>query len=238
MCTLTLFKLPNGFRVFMNRDERHDRAPELPPRIIQSKNKIFGPIDPLSSGTWMAKNEQGYWGCLLNGYFEKENNLNSKETYQSRGEILPHILSQDCPLQAAALLDPKKYLSFRLLIGSADSYVLHEWTGETYRKIDFHAHYENRIHLLCSSSWKQEQVTETRKAVFKRWAEANPTIPEEIPSFHFSTEPDLESAVLMMRSYSGTKSITWLDVSNENLAMYYKNVEDRFVNQKRQQEQA
>ena len=48
MCTLSLFSTSDGYRVFVNRDERHDRMPELAPRVIDAAHGTYGPIDPVS----------------------------------------------------------------------------------------------------------------------------------------------------------------------------------------------
>ncbi len=52
MCTLSIFKLEKGVILFMNRDERHDRASEHPPQLLAPD--IYGPKDPQSGGTWIA----------------------------------------------------------------------------------------------------------------------------------------------------------------------------------------
>ncbi len=229
MCTLSLFQTKNGFRVFMNRDERHDRTPELSPRVIKAKNNIFGPVDPVSNGTWIAYNKHGFWGCLLNGYFENENTTPHNNTYTSRGAILPSLLMNDNPLEAAKTITPTNHLSFRLLIGSPTHYALYEWNGQTYREIDFHAHHEERAFFLSSSSWKQDKVIEIRKGIFEQWVSKHTTPPEHIPDFHLDTRPTPESAPLMTRSYSGTKSITALNIENNSVTMHYHKVENQTI---------
>ena len=209
----------------MNRDERHDRVSEEAPRLISANKKIYGPVDPLSGGTWIAKNDQGYWGCILNGYFEDESLNSTKNAYKSRGEILPLLLAEDDPIAALKQFKSADFLSFRVLIGSADTYLLYEWNGKTFQPINFHASHQQRCFLLFSSSWQQAKVTESRIAIFKQWAEKNTHVPDDIPTFHFSTEPAPESGILMMRSYSGTKSITCLDITSEEITMRYTPVQ-------------
>lgn len=229
MCTLMLFKRPNGFRIFMNRDERHDRAAELPPRVISSTNNIFAPLDPLSGGTWIATNKEGYWGCLLNGYFEQEVEGTASRIYTSRGEILPMLLAKENPITAAQQFNAENYLSFRLLVGNSDRFVLNQWDGKTYTEIDFHANYEDKAFLLSSSSWDQDRVIEIRKSQFKQWLQNNPEVPVEVPSFHLSSQPTPETAPMMLRSYSGTKSITTLDVFNHQAYMRYQKIDANLV---------
>ena len=81
MCTVTLLRQSNGLRLFMNRDEAHSRKPALKPKLMVEESKVYAPIDPQGGGTWIAYNEKGYWGCLLNGYFERP--TEDKESVQS-----------------------------------------------------------------------------------------------------------------------------------------------------------
>jgi hypothetical protein len=216
----------------MNRDERHDRRAELPPRIICADPAISGPLDPESNGTWMAYNERGYWGCLLNGYFEAD--TNSSTGQESRGGILCELLSQRDPLDAAQKIDPSRYPSFRLLVGSAHAHKLLTWDGQNYAQTPFHATHQDRIFFLSSSSWKQDEVIELRKGLFWGWVADNPSAGDEIPSFHFSQEPNPAAAPLMTRSYSGTKSITTMDICAERIAMSYWKAPDSKLELKNQ----
>lgn len=216
----------------MNRDERHDRAAELPPQIIRADHTVFGPLDPRSGGTWIAYNDKGFWGCLLNGYVEQE--PLKRNAYESRGQILPNILSQDNPLMAAQTIDSSHYQSFRLLVGSANSHKLFMWDGKNYAETTFHALHEDRVFFLSSSSWRQDEVIAIRKRLFEEWIKNNPNGGSEIPDFHCSQEPHAEAAPFMMRSYSGTKSITAMEISNDNIAMSYWTRLDIESNMKRQ----
>lgn len=208
----------------MNRDERHDRVPELRPKVICDKRGIYGPLDPESGGTWIAYNQKGYWGCLLNGYFEEK--LDASINYSSRGGILPEVLSQDDPLAYVRGIDPARYPSFRLLVGSADSHLLLVWDGQNYRETAFHSSHEDRAFFLSSSSWRQDAVIEIRKELFQRWIEQSSECGEGIPAFHYSEEPEPETAPLMTRSYSGTKSITTMRIGTADIEMSYWNASD------------
>jgi len=229
MCTLSLFRQSSGFKIVMNRDERHDRTPELPPQIINPKNGIFGPIDPVSKGTWIAKNDNGFWGCLLNGYFE--NDYPIPKNIISRGTILPTLLADDNPIEAAHNFNPKDYLSFRLLVGSRDDFILYEWDGSTYKTINFHASYQDRMFFLSSSSWRQDDVIACRKQIFEEWIEngLHHHDDDEIPAFHLSTKPATESAPMMKRSYSSTKSITVLNINQSESDMHYYPVHNQAI---------
>lgn len=190
----------------MNRDERHDRAPEQPPQEIAEG--IFAPLDPVSSGTWIAHNKAGYWGCILNGYFEAEQPKNLK----SRGNILPELLSKQNPLGHLGDINPKDYPSFRLVIGSPVTAKLYIWDGRDFAQKDFYAHH-NDASFVTSSSLKQDAVIAHRKALFQNHTGA-------MLDFHkISDNPEIDP--LMHRSYSRTKSITVMNISQQGGKMDY-----------------
>jgi len=227
MCTVSLFRRANGFRVHMNRDERHDRTEELPPQRLPETLNSYGPVDPSSQGTWIAHNNNGYWGCLLNGYFEEPNKNIDQVCSKplSRGTILPRILESSDPFQSAKDLDYSMYTSFRLIIGNHETVHVYEWDYDKYSNIDFHASIDNCAFLLTSSSWQQNHVTQLRAKLFKESVNIKELLNNkngQIPEFNVSKYPNAESAPMMHRSYSGTKSITTLDISKNNITMYYE----------------
>lgn len=222
MCTLSLFKVENGYRVFMNRDERHDRLAEKPPQILSERFDVYGPLDPVSNGTWVAHNNRFFWGCLLNGYLEEEGAVFSAS--KSRGEILLDILSQDDPVAYARDFNALEYSSFRLVVGSTKEHALYVWDGVKYQKSDFHASYKNHAFFLSSSSWRQTEVIESRRHLFENWVQNNDVHGIAVPEFHYSQEPNPESAPMMYRSYSRTQSVTALAVSKSGANMRYERV--------------
>lgn len=235
MCTVTITRKDNGFQIIMNRDERHDRPPEKPPQEIT--DGIFAPLDPLSGGTWIAHNKAGHWGCLLNGYFEREQSQESSlhgssvksidHTHKarddalkrSRGGILLDLLSTPDPLKGAAAFQAGDYTSFRLIIGSAQEAKLFVWTEHDYGPQDFHAH-KNGARLLTSSSLRQSEIIAHRKTLF-----LNHT--GEAIDFHtINKNPEIDP--LMHRPTSRTKSITVMNINQENPNFDYVAVPDDF----------
>lgn len=219
MCTLSLFKDPNGYRIFMNRDERHDRQEEQTPQILSQKQKIYGPLDPQSGGTWIAYNNNGYWGALLNGYHDQDKT--SDAARQSRGHILLEILQSDNPLTVAETLNPQNYNSFCLIIGNSHTHRLMRWDGRDYHDSDFCTSYDDRIFFTTSSSLDQERVRKTRIQIFQDWTNNIHTYHGDIPSYHFSKDPHLDYSIMMKRSYSMTKSITSISVCDDTMTMSY-----------------
>lgn len=220
MCTLSIFRTKDGYNVFMNRDERLERTDETPPQMIDPASGIYGPLDPPSGGTWIAHNQNGFWGCILNGYFEDPDQPQAPK--ESRGKILLEILASKDPIKMAKEMDAKRFPSFRLVVGSPLKHHLYVWNGKTYQEQDFHVNYDDQAYFLTSSSWQQERVIDVRKELFEDWIKDQSYQALEVPSLHLCILPDPESAICMKRSYSRTKSITSLHIKPNNIAMDYK----------------
>ena len=232
MCTLSFFRNPaGGYFIYMNRDERHDRPKALAPQALSPLNKIYGPLDPPSGGTWIAHNDEGYWGCLLNGYFDEET---MPTPAKSRGDILLELLKLKDPLSAIADFDPTPYASFRLIIGSPTKHTLWVWNRKDYRPEAFHAEHQNRAFFISSSSWNQDEVIQHRVSLFKDYVQSG-SKGESLPNFHRSQEPNQQSATMMYRSYSATQSITQLTVTQDSTSMEYQPI---FMSARPEEEQS
>lgn len=213
MCTVTVTRQNGGFQIIMNRDERLDRAPEQPPQEIAEG--VFAPLDPVSGGTWIAHNKAGYWGCILNGYFEDE----QPKDLKSRGGILPHFLSKENPLDNVRDLRVQDYPSFRLVLGSPDEVKMFIWDGRNFGQQDFYAHINNTA-FVSSSSLRQSEIIAHRKSLFLNHKGT-------ALDFHCINK-DPETDPLMRRSYSRTKSITVMDIEKENSGFSYAVIPEKF----------
>lgn len=226
MCTLSIFRKDGGFFVTMNRDESHERASERPPEYLNDAKTIMAPVDPAGGGTWMAGNEVSHhWGCLLNGYFEDNYpGRNYGTASKSRGEILPNLLTCDDPFAAVQDMKLDVYRSFRLVLGDKNQVQLYIWDGvDRFERSEFHVEKEDQAYFLTSSSWKQNEVIDTRISIFNQWWDAeNAADVSSVPSFHEDITPESSSSILMHRSYSRTKSITTLDNSGSELFMHHQ----------------
>ena len=238
-------------RLFMNRDETHLREEAESPQLLVPEFGVYGPRDPQGGGTWIAYNQSGYWGCLLNGYFEpspandfRERNVkqSAEGSYKervpeseialakarpSRGAILPRLLSADDPLRAIQTFDPRAYASFRLLMGDAQRCVLFEWNGFSYKEVGFHAQLLNKAFFLTSSSWRQDEVVEARSRLFLAWVNANLSLLDElseIPEYHLDSDLLPSMAPFMWRPESATQSVTSLAALGKEMRMRYHSV--------------
>ncbi len=213
MCTVTITRKTGGFQVIMNRDERLDREEEKPPQEIA--DGIFAPLDPVSGGTWIAHNKAGYWGCILNGYFEEEQRAGLK----SRGQILPNFLSKENPLDNVRELHAQDYPSFRLVLGSPTEVKMFIWDGRNFGQQDFYAA-RNGTMFVSSSSLRQSEIIAHRKNLF---------LNHKASAIQFHTiHENPETDPLMLRSYSRTKSITVMNVGEENSNFSYAVIPEDF----------
>ena len=93
--------MDDGYVLTSNRDEDPLRQTKLPQKIrLKNGTTVYGPIDALKGGTWIATDKKGRTACLLNGAFSKHV---SKSTYRmSRGQFV---------LSAFEAIDFENYVS-------------------------------------------------------------------------------------------------------------------------------
>ncbi len=84
MCTLSWWIGPQGYDVFVNRDELKARAPESPPSVCEAAGvRYVAPTDGAEGGTWALVNAFGLTLTLVNHY--PEHRLEPVEPIFSRG---------------------------------------------------------------------------------------------------------------------------------------------------------
>jgi uncharacterized protein with NRDE domain len=92
MCTVSWFFQSDGFQLFVNRDERHNRPIALPPAWkIVAGVRVLAPTDPQGGGTWAGVNEFGLAVALLNRY---QDSALENPPFLSRGQIALNALAQ------------------------------------------------------------------------------------------------------------------------------------------------
>lgn len=220
MCTVTIRKNANYVFVTMNRDEAITRQPEKPPYLWDDP-QIIAPVDGLAAGTWIGVREDGFWGCILNGYLEDK--IGFIPDAQTRGNIIPHILSAADPLFALQDMDFTNTNSFRLLLGN--DRVFYEYFWDQVRLEDIYGEREIEPYCAVSSSWKQDEVKRYRQKLYQSMTDQDLSA-GDLPSFHaYQIEDMKEWTPLMQRSYAKTKSITQialpLDTHNNKVQLYY-----------------
>ncbi len=211
MCTISIHRTDTALTVTMNRDEARVRGPEIPPERLGRAHALLGPRDSDRGGMWIAVNDAGVVGCLVNAYFPQgERPEDANGPVPTRGEIVPRLLEhgglEDIRAAFSGHFDPTPYPSFTLLVCSLEQTIAQTWTG---RGLLPALDTEETWTMLVSSSWKTEEVTMWRRGAFAAWREAGCPMRGFLPSFH-ALQPEGEEAYspLMDRELSTTRSIT------------------------------
>lgn len=224
MCTVTFNQQGNSWLVTMNRDERRTRHAGEPPSLWHEE-QILAPRDPEAGGTWIGVRRDGTWACLLNGYEDHPRAWTPGQQAQTRGRLIPNLLRTADPTNALSPEDLADTLGFQLWLGFAGRLYTFFWNGESLKKDVLSA---KDWHFTTSSSVHQADVTAKRKKAFQRWLHDGARfLPNGLPSFHvepLGLAPD--SAVLMTREHSHTKSCTQIIIGGDAPRMKYWRVEE------------
>jgi len=80
MCTVTYHPTDTGFYICSSRDEQIARKIAFPPISINHLGtELLSPIDQKAGGSWIAINQYGWVGVLLNGAKKKHQSLGPYE---------------------------------------------------------------------------------------------------------------------------------------------------------------
>ena len=224
MCTVSLRCGGSSLLLTMNRDERHERAPEEAPRRIPGdpgRPSWLAPFDGLSGGTWIGVNDRGVVGCLLNGYEPADEGLGPSSAPPSRGLILPRILEdlRDEPgtVRLPDAVDFSAYPSFTLIVASKNGGELVRWRRDASLEREPIA---PGWTFLTSSSWDEPEVARWRRDAFEAWRSAGEPQEHGLPTFHVAVSPGDEArAPMMTRPKSATRSITQIRVDGSRASL-------------------
>jgi hypothetical protein len=216
MCTLTVFRGDDRLLLTMNRDERWERASEMPPALHLAdgeRRAWIAPADGERGGTWIGANDDGVVACLLNAYAEGDLELMGRPGVPSRGEIIPRLLalSRDevfCQIDSG--LEARRYPSFMLVVATGDEARVVRWLlGGEVEQTALGAGWQ----LITSSWWRPDEVAAWRQGRFDAWVANGAPFMGSLPAFNLLVEPGAEEhAPFMTRSYSGTRSLTQVEL--------------------------
>jgi hypothetical protein len=211
---------PLLLRLVCNRDELRTRAEALPP-VVQTVEgrRVVMPLDPESSGTWIAVNEIGLVFALLNA-----NPLGQTASEGlSRGAVIPRLASAGSMSEALErVLDIKaeRYRPFRLLMLDASQLV--ECWGEAGRLRYRRAYLQGAV-MRTSSSCGDALVQGPRRMLFRRFFRGTSHAPAAQDAFHDHEWPGREDvSVRMQRADALTVSRTLVEVSAAFATMIYR----------------
>tara|TARA_R100000935_G_scaffold44696_2_gene67642 strand:- start:70079 stop:70783 length:705 start_codon:yes stop_codon:yes gene_type:complete len=225
MCTVTFIPKNNkGFVLTSNRDEAPDRNTIEPQKHKTDGVQLLFPKDEVAGGTWIGLSEKKRLICLLNGGFTAHER--ESEYRMSRGVIVTKLLTAEHVLETILTYDFNGIEPFTIiLILFEDETQLHElvWDGEkphfTEKPLQPHIWSSS---LLYTSEMKQLRETWFSEFMFET---LKPTS-EEILKFHTEAGTgNPHSDLLMDRGFVKTKSITQIQKSEDDVHMYYQDLQ-------------
>jgi hypothetical protein len=160
MCTLSYFRLSQGYSLMMNRDE----SPARPPAAgLHDDGARLYPVDPAAGGTWIGVNKAGAAFALMNQY---PAGYVRPADAQSRGRLIPAALEAagaGAGLERVAALDLSRTPPF-LLAGFEEAHapLSLRWDG---RRLERRLYADGAL-MLSSSGFKPEAVLPGREAQF------------------------------------------------------------------------
>ncbi len=222
MCTLSWWIAETERGIVFNRDELRTRSRGEAPRLVEGEEQsILMPVDPDAGGTWMGVNASGLIVALLNNYpFHSPR----KPGQRSRGQLVVDLLREaNSPAHCMEILkqvDVSIYQGFLLFaLGRHDGPLAREWNGSRLSQISLEG--EGGLHVLTSSSFRQEECVAFRVDLFRGMSRERATLKEKHGSFH-PEDPAL--GPLMVRDDAATDSVTEVVVGPNNAHMWFQAV--------------
>lgn len=221
MCTVSWMRQPEGFRLWFNRDEQHDRADALPPAVYDDQSALpwIAPIDPQGKGTWLALNAAGVALGLLNYYPAQRQPAASGE--RSRGllirDLIPQVTQVERMGEALADLDLSVYPAFYLLGWDPEGVCWWIWDEKRLRRVD-----EAEVRApITTSSFRPAAVAADR---LEHWEHLpRPLAPEAVSAYHRACDPARSAySVCMEREDARTVSLSEITVTPGEVLYRYQ----------------
>lgn len=214
MCTLSWHSQGTSLRVWFNRDEQRSRPLAEPPRRATAGNLSYlAPRDTAAGGTWIAANEVGLVGALLNRYSSSNDASTGR---RSRGTILPQLMAGHSLAEARDLLGGMTcadFAPFILWLAQGTEALQLDWDGQRLTE-------STPAVPITTSSVRSVEIPAFRAGL---WHDAD--LARSFPDFasrHLFRDPDDPArGPLMDREDARTVSLTMLEVGADTLRMRY-----------------
>ena len=223
MCTVTVVPARETIRLACNRDELRSRPAAQPSRIERfGPRRAVLPVDPTSSGTWVAANDAGLVLTLLN--VNPGNGLATSAARLSRGNIIPALLHADTPLAAASsalALDAAQYAPFRLVLVNWREAVAVHSDGARIRLV--WRTVLTSPQLFTSSGLGDQAVEGPRRQLFGEFFDRPGDRLAQQEAFHRHRWPDRPHlSVCMDRQDARTVSHTVVSLGQDRITLAYR----------------
>lgn len=219
MCTLSWRPLADGYEVFFNRDERRQRLPAGPPRLIEDHSPVrrLAPRDGDFGGSWIAVNDRGVTIALLNRYQDARHE--GPGPFTSRGLLVLELAAAGGPEEisrAMAVTDLEAFRAFTL-VALAPGRPARQWIWDA-RSL---APRDDIPPPLVSSGYDPEGAEKYRVELFEEMVGPDPEH-HRLLAFHRSHRPEQGPlSPCMHRPDAATVSLTWIEVTPQQVAMAY-----------------
>jgi hypothetical protein len=220
MCTVTFIPAGNHFFFTSSRDEQADRPQALFPKIYEINGcRVLFPKDPKGGGSWIAVNENGYTGVLLNGAI-KVHEPDFSYT-KSRGLVLLDLISAPSPADTFEETDFNGIEPFTVILFENKNLYSGKWDGQMKW---LESQRSNKPHIWSSVTLYDPVAIRKREEWFHDWLSEN-AYPGSLDIIHFHQkggDGDPFNDILMNRDHKlFTNSISSIRLSPESASLRY-----------------
>ena len=220
MCTVTFIPAGNHFFFTSNRDELAGRPLALCPEVYEIKGcRVLFPKDPQGGGSWIAVNEKGHAGVLLNGAMKvHETGISYRK---SRGLVLLDLISSPSPADAFEETDFKGIGPFTVILFENKNLYSGKWDGQMKWLESLSA---NKPHIWSSVTLYDPVAIRKREEWFHAWLSES-AYPGSLDIIHFHQkggDGDPFNGIMMNRDQKlFTNSISSIRLSPETASFRY-----------------
>ena len=220
MCTVTFIPAGNHFFFTSSRDEQSGRPLALFPEIYEINGcRVLFPKDPQGGGSWIAVNETGHAGVLLNGAIKAHETGNFYR--KSRGLILLDLISAPSPADAFEATDFYGIEPFTVILFENKNLYSGKWDGQMKWLESLSA---NKPHIWSSVTLYDPVAIRKREDWFHTWLSES-AYPGSLDIIHFHQkggDGDPFNDIMMNRDHKlFTNSISSIRLSTDTASFRY-----------------
>lgn len=226
MCTVTYHPTDTGFFICSSRDEQIARKKASPPVTFHHLGTtLLSPIDQKAGGSWIAVNQYGWAGVLLNGAKKKHMTLGPYQ--KSRGLIVLDMMAFENPLHGFQSVDLDNIEPFTLVLANKQLLQVCIWDGAG-KLVEYPN--ASRKHIWSSATLYDVAAKQKRENWFGIWLAKHPLSDRNaILDFHLHTgKEDPAIAIRMKRDQTlETVSVSCIQWEDEKADFdYYDLIEN------------
>jgi hypothetical protein len=220
MCTVTFIPGGNHFFFTSSRDERTGRPIALFPEIYEINGcRVLFPKDPQGGGSWIAVNENGHAGVLLNGAINiHEADISYRK---SRGLVLLDLISSPSPADTFEVSNFRGIEPFTVILFENKNLYSGKWDGQMKWLESLSS---NKPHIWSSVTLYDPVAIRKREDWFHAWLSES-AYPGSLDIIHFHQkggDGDPFNDIMMNRDHKlFTNSISSIRLSPEIASFRY-----------------